>query len=326
LKAEAARWSERSGSGSGASRLISGTSAECLALEERVAAWKGFEAAIVLGSGYAANVGVIQALVGHDDAVFADKLNHASINAGCRLSGAAFRRYKHCDAARFEKMISAGDVPPGRLLVSDSVFSMDGDVAPLAELHAVAKAHDAFVLIDDAHASGVMGERGHGLGSTANCDMVMSTFSKALGSCGACLACSAAMKEHLVNKCGPFIYSTAPPPGLLGAISAAVAIVESDEGAALRAKLSENAKLLREGIKALGFDCGPSETMIVPLIVGDATKCVEVAAKLLDAGFFAPAVRPPTVPKNSARLRISLNAAHGREDVERLLAALAKAV
>lgn len=319
LKEGAIAWAERFGCGSGASRLISGTSGACLELEAKIAAWKGFEATLLLGSGYAANVGLIQALASRDGVIFADKLNHASLNSGCLLSQADFKRYRHLDVAHLARLLSTEGLPASRLVVTDSVFSMDGDIAPLAEIRALANAHDVFLLVDDAHASGVLGEKGHGLATPDNCDIVMSTFSKAMGSYGACVACSSAVRDCLVGACGPFIYSTALPPAVLGAISAAVDFVQTAEADGMRASLAENAGLLRRELETLGFETGPSETMIIPVIVGETAACVELAGRLFGQGIFAPAVRPPTVPKGTARLRLSLNAAHSKTDVERLL-------
>ncbi len=261
-------------------------------------------------------------MAGRGDAIFADKLNHASLNSGCLLSQADFKRYKHLDLAHLEMLLSSPENPPARLLVTDSVFSMDGDIAPLAELKNLASKHDAFLFVDDAHATGVFGEKGHGLSSPVNCDLAMSTFSKALGSSGACIACSKAIGEYLVGKCGPFVYSTAMPPAILGAIDAAVDFIQTPEADAMRASLNELANDLRKGLSSLGFETGFSQTMIIPVIVGAPNRCVELSRKLLDRGIFAPAVRPPTVPKGSARLRISLNAAHQPSDAARLLDAL----
>jgi len=320
LKEESIRWTGKFGCGSGASRLISGTSPECLALEERIAQWKGFEAAMVLGSGYAANIGLIQALASKGDVIFADKLNHASLNAGCLLAQAEFKRYKHNDLAHLARLLASPGLPERRLAVTDSVFSMDGDIAPLDALRETAAS--AFLYIDDAHASGVLGSHGHGLASQSNCDMALSTFSKALGSYGACAACSKDVKEFLISKCGPFIYSTALPPSVLGSISAAVDFVQTAEADALRAKLESNSLRLKKGIKDLGLDCGCSATMIVPLIVGTSERCLALSSWLLEKGIFAPGVRPPTVPKGTARLRLSVNAGHEAEDIDRLLDAL----
>ena len=324
LREESIRWTSLSGCGSGASRLISGTSAGSLELEERIARWKGFEASIILGSGYSANVGVIQSLLTRSSAIFADKLNHASLNAGCILSQADFKRYRHNDAAHLARMLSGADSSTERLVITDSVFSMDGDIAPLAAVHEAASSADAMLLIDDAHASGVMGERGHGLAAPELCDVAVSTFSKAMGSYGACVSCSAALKDYFVSKCGPFIYSTALPPSTLGTISAAVDFVQTAEAGSMRSSLMANAQFLRDGLAALGFGYGDSETMIVPVIVGGTSECLALSKKLLEKGVFAPAVRPPTVPQGTARLRVSVNAAHSRSDIERLLEALSQ--
>lgn len=321
LKESAIRWTERSGVGSGASRLVSGSSKECLELEERIAAWKGFEAALILGSGYAANVGAIQALARRGSAVFADKLNHASLNQGCILSQADFKRYRHCDAAHLKDMLAKG-ANDGPLIVSDTVFSMDGDVAPLEELRGVSHESQSVLYLDDAHATGVFGERGQGLASASLCDVALGTFSKAMGAYGACLACSKEMKEFLVNKCGPFIFSTALPPPVLGSISAAVELVQTEESAKARLDLLSKAASLRGALREKGFDTGLSSTMIIPVTVGDAAKALALSRSLLEKGVFAVAIRPPTVPQGSSRLRLSLNAAHTSQDVELLVSAL----
>ncbi len=220
LKEAAIEWTEKYGAGSGASRLVTGTIDAYLELEQAIADWKHSEAAMVLGSGYMANTGLIPALADRHAVIFSDKLNHASLNAGCQLSGAKFVRYHHNDMNHLRKLIARDADIPVKLIVSDTVFSMDGDVADPEELSKIAKEADALLYLDDAHATGVFGDRGEGLACGGCAHIVMSTFSKGMGSYGACAVCSAEMKEYLINRCGSFIYSTALPPGVCGSLFA----------------------------------------------------------------------------------------------------------
>lgn len=323
LMAEAIEWTRRFGTGSGASRLISGTSGAALELEAKIAEWKGFESALILSSGYSANLGVISALANKNTAIFADKLNHASINTGCLLSQAEFKRYRHSDMNHLRRLI-ANTPNEMKLLASDTVFSMDGDVAPLEELHKIAREANAMIFLDDAHGTGVTGRGGKGYASPENCDVSLATFSKAVGSSGGCLLSTNEVREYLINTCSPFIFSTAMPPSTLGAISAAVDLLRSAEMDEARAHLHEISAYARQAVHDLGYACGNSETMIIPVIIGDPLATVEVSKALYNAGFLALAVRPPTVPEGTSRLRVSLNASHTREDVERFIDALAQ--
>lgn len=319
----AVEWSRLYGTGSGASRLISGTSGATLRLEEKIAGWKGFESALILSSGYSANLGIIAALANRNTAIFADKLNHASINTGCLLSQAEFKRYRHSDMAHLRRLIATTETE-AKLIASDTVFSMDGDVAPLADLHTAAKESNAFLFLDDAHGTGVAGPEGKGFAAPENCDAALATFSKAAGAFGGCLLSTNEVREYLINTCSPFIFSTGMPPSTLGAISASIDLLRSAEMDDARARLHELSALTRKAVRELGFECGSSETMIVPVIIGDPLETVAVSRKLYDAGFLALAVRPPTVPEGTSRLRVSLNAAHTREDVDRFIDALAR--
>lgn len=319
----AVEWTERFGTSCGASRLISGTSGACLELEEKIAAWKGFEGALILSSGYAANVGIVSALAGRGSAVFADKLNHASMNTGCLLSQAEFRRYRHSDTGHLEKLLAMSQIPE-KLVASDTVFSMDGDLAPLSELFRLSREHGAMLFLDDAHGTGVTGVRGKGLASPENCDVALATFSKAMGAFGGCILCSRELREYFINVCSPFIFSTGMPPSTLGAISAAVDLIQTPEMEEARSHLHALSGIARDAIRSLGFDCGSSETMILPVIIGDATKTLEFSRRLYEKGILALAVRPPTVPDGTSRIRVSLNADHTREDVQRLIDALAE--
>jgi len=336
LMEEGIRWTERYGVGSRASRLVSGTLPAVLELEERVAAWKGFEAALILGSGHAANVGAVSALVGRGGLVLGDRLNHASLNDGCRLSGARFSRYRHCDYDDLDKKLDSfprglakgGDADyrsfdgVAALVVSDTVFSMDGDIADVASLSVVARRHGAMLYLDDAHATGVFGDRGEGVASSVSAEVAMGTFSKALGCYGAYVACSRVVRDWLVNKCGPFVYSTALPPSVYGAVSAALDIVSGDEGRASRRRLAEISAETARRIRGLGFDTGRTETPIIPVMVGDLERAVGMSRALLERGILVPAIRPPTVPRGTVRLRVSLNAAHTDGDLDALLDAL----
>ncbi len=323
LRNESVRWGEKYGSGSGASRLITGTSAACLRLEDEIARWKGTEASIVIGSGYLANSGIIPALADRSAVIFADKLNHASLNAGCQLSGAEFLRYRHNDVDHLVSFLEKHKDNPRKLIVSDTVFSMDGDIAPLDDIKRLAKEYDALLYLDDAHASGVFGEHGEGLSDGA--DIAMGTFSKALGSYGAYAACSSLMKDYLINRCGTFIYSTALPPAVLGSIAAAVSLVQTPACNEARKNLYEKFTYLRTSLEKAGFDTANSRTPVIPVIIGDSGEVIKLSSKLFEKGILALPVRPPTVPKNTARIRISVNAAHTYEDIDRLIDALKKA-
>ncbi len=325
LIAESVRWTEKYGTGSGASRLVTGTIDAYLELEQRIAAWKGAEAALLLGSGYMANTGLIAAIAGRKTVIFSDKFNHASLNAGCVLSGADFVRFRHNDLAHLEELIRREEDAPEKVIVCDTVFSMDGDVAAPEELARIARKYGCLLYFDDAHASGVFGERGEGLACGASAHIVMSTFSKAMGSYGACATCSAEMKEFLVNRCGPFVFSTAMPPGVYGAISAAVELVQGEECRQLRAALFRRVNWLRGELDAKGFNTGGSTTQILPVILGDNDRALKVSRQLLENDILAVAIRPPTVPKDTARIRLSINAAHTDSDVELLLEQLLRA-
>jgi glycine C-acetyltransferase/8-amino-7-oxononanoate synthase len=311
--AEAAmRW----GVGAGASRLVSGTMTVHRRLEERLAAFKRREAALLFGSGYLANAGVIAALARPGDVVFSDQLNHASIIDGCRLSKADVFVYDHCDVEHLEWGIEkAGD--RGALIVTDSVFSMDGDVAPLEALVDVADRYRLRLLVDEAHATGTMGPGGRGAladaGLEDNVDVIVGTLGKALGSYGAFVACDRRMANYLLNAARTFIFSTAlPPPAAAGAY-AALEILE--ERPRLVQKLVANARALRAGLAAEGFELGDARSHIVPLVVGDPELAVRITESALARGVFAQAIRPPTVPAGTSRLRLAVMASHREEEL-----------
>ncbi len=321
LKAESISWTERYGSGSGASRLVTGTIDAYLELEQEIATWKGSEAALIAGSGFLANLGAIAALADRNTVIFADKLNHASLNAGCQLSGAKLVRYRHNDFGHLQSRLEQFRNTNRKLIVSDTIFSMDGDIAQPGPLEEIAKQHNAILLLDDAHATGVFGKNGEGLACSNRDGLNMGTFSKAMGSYGACLTGSRDMIDYLVNKCAPFIYSTAPPPGVFGAISAAVRLVQTPEFGKKRSRLREISDYLRNELRELGFDTGGSASQIIPVILGDSGKVLKASEFLLDRGIMAVAIRPPTVPEGTARIRLSLSAAHTSADLERLIEA-----
>ncbi len=313
----AARW----GAGAGASRLVTGHLALHAAVEEKLAAFKGTQAAVIFSTGYMANLGVIAALTGPGDAVFGDKLNHASIYDGIKLSGATLHRFPHRDLNRLEELLRQHQDARRRLIITDSVFSVDGDLAPLAELVALKERFGAALMIDEAHATGVLGERGAGLaetlGLTGRIEVHLGTFSKALGSLGGYVAGDRRLIDYLYNRSRSLIYSTALAPPLLGAIEAALEVVVQEPER--RRYLEEESEKFRRGLSQAGLDTLGSETQIIPVLVGENARTLEFAARLRQQGLMAVALRPPTVPPGKARVRFSLSAAHSREDLARAL-------
>jgi glycine C-acetyltransferase len=321
LKEAAVRATERYGTGSGASRLVSGTMELHAELEERIARFKGTEAALLFNSGYTANSGTIPALVGRNDVVFSDRLNHASIVDGCLLSRARFVRYPHNDMAALRRLLEQQPSEGLRLIVTDGVFSMDGDIANLPALVELKREFGALLMVDDAHGTGVLGDGGRGsaelCGVMDGIDIHMGTLGKALGGFGAYVAASREIVEYLVNRARSFIFSTSLPPAVLGAAITAFDLVDSAEGAELRQKLAENSRLFRERLTAAGFDTMGSATQIVPLRVGEAERAMAFTGRLLEQGIFAQGIRPPTVPSGSSRLRCTLMATHDPRELER---------
>jgi len=308
----AARW----GVGAGASRLVVGHLALHEEVEAGLAAFKGTEAAVIFSTGYMTNLGVISALVGPGDTVFCDRLNHASIYDGIKLAGATLARFPHRDMNRLEDLLKEAS-PGKKLIITDSVFSVDGDLAPLPDLVELKERHGAALMLDEAHATGVLGPKGAGLaealGLSERVEVHMGTFSKALGSLGGFVAGDWRLIEYLHNRARSFIYSTAMPPPVLGAIAAALELVASEPER--RAYLLEEAGKFRQGLTEAGFDILGSETQIVPVLAGDNARTLSVAARLREEGLMAVALRPPTVPPGRARVRFSLSAAHSREDL-----------
>jgi len=326
LRRAAADAAMRFGAGSGASRLITGTTALHRGLERRIARFKGTEDCVLFTTGYQAGVGTATALCGPGDAVILDKLSHACLVDGARASGARVRTYAHLDMKRLATALKKERASRRRLIVTDSLFSMDGDAAPLAEIVELAREHDAMVLVDEAHATGTTGSGGRGLiaelrvtglGLASGRVAQMGTLSKALGSVGGFVAGSATLVEYLRNMARSYIYTTAPAPPALGAALAALDILESDDGATLIENLRANVAALGRACPGLAA-CSP----IVPVVVGDAARAVAAQGCLRERGLWVPAVRPPTVPVGGSRLRISLSAAHTDDDIARLAGAL----
>ena len=321
--AEAAmRW----GVGSGASRLVSGNMTLHRRLEERLAAFKGSEAALLFGSGYLANTGVIPALARSGEVVFSDALNHASIIDGCRLAGAECFVYDHCDVEHLAwGLRQAGD--RAALIVTDGVFSMDGDMAPLPEIVALAHDHDVRVMVDDAHGLGAVGPGGRGsvaeFGLEGEVDVVVGTLGKALGSYGAYVACDAVMARYLVNTARTLIFSTALPPTSVAGALAALELLAAHPR--LVERVQDNAGVLRDELRREGFDVSSSSSHIVPLVVGDAGQAVRVAEAALEQGVFAQAIRPPTVPEGTSRLRLAVMATHSRAELREAAGVLSRA-
>jgi glycine C-acetyltransferase len=326
LKEAAIAAIDRYGVGSGAARLVSGNLALHEELEGRLAVFKKTEAALVFNSGYGANTGIIAALVGRGDTVFSDRLNHASIVDGCLLSRARLVRYPHGDVTALRRLLEQHQGKGRALIVTDGVFSMDGDMAPLRELAALKREFGALLMVDDAHGTGVLGDTGRGsaelCGVMADIDIQMGTLGKALGSFGAYAAASAELVDYLRNRARSFIFSTSLPPAVLAASLAAIDLVDSGEGATLRQRLGATAARFREGLAAAGFATLGSVTQIVPALVGAADLTMEFSRRLLDQGVFVQGIRPPTVPAGSSRLRCTLMATHTDDDVAEALAAI----
>jgi 8-amino-7-oxononanoate synthase len=304
------------GTSSGASRLISGSMSIHHELEGRLAEFEGTEAALLFGSGYLANTGAIAALARRGEVVFSDELNHASIIDGCRLAGAETFVYRHADTEHLEWGLrrAAGR---GALIVTDGVFSMDGDVAPLAELAALARGHDCRLLVDEAHATGCLGPGGRGsvaaAGLSGEVDVIVGTLGKALGGYGAYVCGSKQLVDFLVNTARPFIFSTAPPPPAVAAAAAALDLLAESPKRVER--LRANAAALREGLRAEGLEPIGAETQIVPLVIGEADDAMALCERLLEQGVFAQAIRPPTVPPGTCRLRLTVMATHRMDDL-----------
>lgn len=315
------------GAGATASRLMAGNDYDYAALEAAVAFFKSTEAALVFGSGYLANLGIIPALAGRHDAVFSDRLNHASIVDGIRLSGARLYRYRHNDLGDLERQLKEAGGSGRKLIVTESLFGMDGDPAPLEGIVELKHRHGAALMIDEAHATGVLGPEGRGLahqlGLAGEVDVSMGTFSKALGMYGGYVATRAEWARYLTSAARTFVYSTALPPSVVGGLGAALEMAMA--GDYLRYRLAGLVRAFRNGLDELGLPAS-SPSQIQPVVFGSAQEAVRAGSRLAELGVLAVPVRPPTVPRGTARLRFSITAAHTEEDVALALEALAEVV
>ena len=329
VREAAAKAARNLGAGSGGSRLISGSLAAHHELEEALAEFKGTKRALVFSTGYATALGTIAALVSGGDIVIIDKLVHASIVDGARLSGAKLRVFDHNDVGDLEAILKwaegqrAGNSKTRVLIVTESLFSMDGDVAPLGEIVELKERFGVWLMVDEAHATGLFGPNGRGLieelGLNGRVEVQMGTLGKALGSAGGYIAGAAVLIDYLVNKARSFIFSTAPPPAVSAASNAALEIVRSSDGKRLVERLRNN---IQQFCRESGIPLAGENSPIVPMQIGEEEEAVKFAAKLLEAGFFAPAIRYPTVARGQARLRFSFSAAHTSEDISALTTAL----
>ena len=313
------------GAGAGAAHLVSGHVAPHHQLEAQLASFVGKPAALLFSTGYMANLGVVQALLGKADTVFADKLNHASLNDAMLLSRAALKRYRHGDMEQLNQLL--GKVNQGRkLIITDAVFSMDGDIAPLPELLALCERHDAWLLVDDAHGFGVLGEQGRGSLVHFKLDspriVYMATLGKAAGVFGAFVAAEQVAIDTLINHARSYVYTTASPPAMSVALSASIRLIA--QGDELRAHLQELIIQLRHGLAGLPWQLMPSSTAIQPLLIGDNQQALALSDALRERGIWVAAIRPPAVPQGTARLRITLSASHTEADVAQLIGVLSE--
>jgi 8-amino-7-oxononanoate synthase len=311
------------GVGAGAAHLVSGHFVPHHQIEQQLAAFVGKPAALLFSTGYMANLGAVQALVGKGDTVFADKLNHASLNDAMLLSRAEVKRYRHGDVAQLAKLLQ--QTHSGRkLIITDAVFSMDGDVAPLRELLALCEQYDAWLYVDDAHGFGVLGKQGRGslahFGIASERIIYMATLGKAAGVSGAFVAAEQVVIDTLINHAHSYVYTTATPPALSVALSQSLQLIA--QGDELRVHLQKLVAQLREGLSDLPWQLMPSDTAIQPLLIGDNQQTLKLSEGLRERGIWVAAIRPPTVPQGTARLRITLSAAHSEADVNRLIGAL----
>jgi 8-amino-7-oxononanoate synthase len=311
------------GVGAGAAHLVSGHFAPHHELEQQLAAFVGKPAGLLFSTGYMANIGVVQALVGKGDTVFADKLNHASLNDAMLLSRAETKRYRHGDMAQLAQLL-AQTKSGHKLVITDAVFSMDGDMAPLRELLALCEQHDAWLYVDDAHGFGVLGKQGRGslahFGIASTRVIYMATLGKAAGVSGAFVAAERAVIDTLVNHAHSYVYTTATPPALSVALSQSLQLIA--QGDALREHLQRLVAQLRDGLSDLPWQLMPSATAIQPLLIGNNQQALKLSEGLRERGIWVAAIRPPTVPQGTARLRITLSAAHSAADVAQLIGAL----
>ncbi len=327
LKQAAISATERYGVGTGASRLISGTLTPHTELETALARFKQTQAALVFGSGYMANLGLIPALIGSGGLILADRLSHASLIDGCRVSRASLRVFHHRDLTHLERLLIRR--PPRRdiLIVTEGIFSMDGDLSPLPDLIDLAEKYEARLLVDDAHGTGVMGLHGRGslehFGVESRLPFHMGTLSKALGTSGGYVVGPESVIRYLVNRSRPFIYTTASPPATAAASLAAIAVLQAEP--ARRSRLWENRQYFYAGLQELGFLMTDSVSPIIPIVIGRPEKATAMANRLLELGVYAPAIRPPTVPKDTSRIRATVTSEHSRDQLSAALAAFGQA-
>ncbi|WP_191600712.1 8-amino-7-oxononanoate synthase [Marinomonas algicola] len=317
------------GVGSGASHLVVGHSFAHQKLEEDIAQWLGYEKVMLFSAGYMANLGAVTALGHKTREVIGDKLNHASLVDGAKLSESRLRRYVHNDVAGCERLLKNASV--GSLLVTDGVFSMDGDMAPLRELAALADQYKALLMVDDAHGIGCMGDSGRGcLGvsslSSIEVPILMGTFGKAIGTAGAFIATTSDIGEYLTQFARPYIYTTAMSPAVAQVTSASIRLLQSSEGGELRGKLAENIRYFRQKMQAYSLELMPSSTAIQPILVGESSVALTMSEQLKSRGVWCTAIRPPTVPIGLARLRITLSASHSLQDIDMLVYALERSL
>ena len=316
------------GTGASGSRLISGNSELYTTLEANLAKTKNTEAALVFSSGYTANTSIIPVLAGEDDLILSDALNHASIIDGCRLSRATKKVYRHCDVEHLASLLSESTAFRRRLIVTDGVFSMDGDIAPLPDIYEVATQYEAMLLVDDAHGFGVLGKDGNGtvahFGLEGTNIIRMGTLSKAVGALGGYIAGSRVLVELLINKARGFIFTTGLPPATLAAANAALDVIRSSPE--LRQRLFSHAKYLKTALANLGYTLLPSETQILPVVLGTPQRTTSVANALLAEGVFAPAIRPPAVPPDTSRLRLTVMATHTEAEIQQAIAGFAAVI
>jgi len=320
---------DRFGAGSGSVRTIAGTMRDHVILEERIAAFKHTEASLIYQSGFTANAGTVSAVLGKEDVIVSDELNHASIIDGCRLSRAKIAVFKHGDVADMRRVLEEVKGNYRRtLVITDGVFSMDGDIAPLPDIVEVAEQYQAIIMVDDAHASGVVGKEGRGtvdhFGLHGRVHIQVGTLSKAIGCLGGYVAGSRTLIDYLIHKARPFLFSTSHPPAVTAAALAAFELLQTEEGHQLIDQLWDNTRYFKAGLNRLGFNTGNSETPITPVIVGDGALAMQLSDRLFQEGVFAQGIGFPTVPNDKSRVRTIVTATHTREDLDKALAAFEK--
>ncbi len=321
IKQAAIKAIEQWGVGAGAARLISGTMRPHQQLEEDLAHFKQVEAALTFGTGYTTNLGLIPSLIDQDGLILADRYCHASLIEGCRLAKAKLRVFHHNAAEHLEKLLKKREKACPTLVVTEGVFSMDGDLAPLPELLKLCQSHDATLLIDDAHGTGVMGPNGRGtiehFGLNPEDILQMGTLSKGIGTSGGFVAGTASLKEYLINTSKAFIYTTAPPPAMAAAAAAAIQVIQNEPQR--RRRLWENRNYLYSDLKKLGFELTDTQSPILPIIVKSPETALKMFQALYEAGIHVPAIRPPTVPKDSSRLRLTISSEHSNDQLEKVI-------